>query len=721
MQGLFDAAYISILRREKEGALTRLKCREGTKPVGLLLPVLVCPYVKKEVKTNIFIDTVWKLSEIYRKEGFDEAAAITKISAQTELNKKLVKTFIDNKKMQINLFTGALEESTNYENTYLLYDLISGSYFDGYLNQRFLTDFQKFDKTQKDALSAKFTVNEESNLTYGPYYYVFSENINKIPESIPEPSVYTFRKITGRNWTITDKDRPIPAAIACRCYLPFQTPDELHIEFPWSNGDYIMPRYFLDLMEKHIPENETVYKEIERLKSRKKSIGLFSERDAYAEKIDKRYLNINRYENLWHQVSSLERAYDRYKSSRYTAGIDDVSMYRIEIAYQCHTVFEKLFAEVYKKRTKSGLPAVLANFDTTSDEARKQSVRDLLVKNGFYSGKEPDSVQLSVIDEIVSYSAGISNDRISGNIKLHKLFLACMSAAAEEPDLIPMKRAAADPVCLSFPEILTISLQQRNERGHKITEIQENKIPSAEDIELRYQMADHFIDILLAPRTNADEEYDEEDTLSGTFQAETDIFDKYPALKRRSSNDIRDIAEAVLKNLKEQNGNYFMDALTMLSKLVELLLAPEYKRNNLPFIAGKFNFSEDAKEEAKALVYSIKKKHGCQEYWIDKPDVRKYFRHKGSDLTRASASALYYIMIVYLDNYNPDYLDRILHEIPKLHKLIDACTIERAHSNETVFKNNLEKIQQFNDDLMETSNLVCEFLEKNGTSEKKSE
>ena len=711
---------IFLLQRDTEGKSKRPNCCGTTSSFGVLIPALAFPYLKvKAGKSSNFIrDTVCRLWEIYLAAGNDRESAIETITVKTGLEDVFVRYIIENQQLRRDLKTGEIEkENIETRRVWLFYDIFSESWMDGYLGDVLFSIYSDFDRIEEGENGIWLFTDEVKNYSYGPFYRMYCENVPDA-ERIPEPSKTDLSRMLRRDERISGREQPVPVWLAGRIYVPDGHPSSIHIEYPYPNGDIILSDAFVSKISK--TGNKTIENALFLLKEEAKRYILMSAAtgtDPYRKRILERFTGIENWAMLFNHLSELEMHRENYRNLKKNGSLDDIKNERSELAFCCHSVFESALIAAYNKRNSRNISAKLSGFVGETEEIKRNTINDLLFAAGFYLLDDESDEKKDVIDfllDVKDISPRYMTDYVP---QVNEIFLCVLGAACENPGLIPLKKAASDKLCSQLPSVLKKSLFERNEgKAHKSENIREQFIPEEDDILERCEMAFRLTEYLVTQTKKAPSEEKQSEILSAFSENEVmNVMEKYAALMRRPSNDIRNAAAPVISDLLLKSGLYYRDGLTLLATIMSALLAPkirEDKYSNVVLLFRNGSVSvQDMKTNNKKLVWDTLNKYGFSEDWKDIPNMSK-LPDKVSELNRQSAHALFYVAAVYLDQYEKDYLKKLLAEIPELHSLIDYFSSQRGHHGMADFKSDEAVINQKHMKLMECADKACTFLEE---------
>ena len=722
-----------LIQRKNSVPLLPERGLRTRKPELVMIPAIaykVC-LTKSNVPDNIVTRTVIDLAKYYERNGLEFGKTLDIVSERTKLDRPLVKAILKRYNNMLDAESDEENDGLIQEFYYTLYDPIMKRCFPDLIPAEVYEENSYFEETNpyfvdlnRDTERFSFKLSMSDSRRYGVNLLNFGLNNADIP--IDPKAIYSSRIINRYLRNSKNKLEYLgiseTVGLICSCFISEMDLSKIHVMSPTGNGtmDYLMEsiRTGIRSFPERNNELDSCIREMDKMrKSLLDRVETFIDaKDETKKQVLIGFPGISQYPDVWEHTAKLEAIYKNYISTL-DAGLDIASSNLNEIGRDFvvafYTLLEKVFAiSVVENYPHDKVPQMEALITPLNDHrnhapyfagiAERVGLDDTEMTVDFFQSPE-GKVNIKVLQRILSesFSGGKFKESLPELIVAH---LIQASASEDHPFRVAIMK------CPRLLKTAKRYLLKRNaaKHGNAIKEVNGFMLERREINEMLV-LVESMIDVLLVPRATFDELARNETDINNRQNAlikATEEIKSYPALSEEREVEVYETAKRVCYRFHYKDPEYFSECSNLLSVLLDVLLREFTVRSQLMDASNWFDgdrFSDNIR------IHELFEKYDCDYESDDKPNTAKIHTliHNPFKMT---LKCKFYLSVVVLDREKPDFLKRLLLQVPNLPRLIDAVCISRGHSASTDFSESMDGYSSFHGEYLEICNAFLGVL-----------
>lgn len=700
----------------------------------IMIPAIayqVC-LTQPSVHENIVTRTVVDLAGYYERSGFEFGKILDLIAERTKLERALVKAILKHHKNTLDVESDEENDEPTPEFYYVLYDPIMKICFPDLIPKKEYDQNTNFEETQPAWIdlnrgfgifsfslsmsdSRRFRCNVLScSLDY--------KDVPKDPKDFYSPRIISkYLRNPKNKLEYTGISEAV--GLICTCYVAEADLSKIHVMNPVDHGnmDHLMESITAGI--KSFPErNDELSTCVQELDKARKL--LLEKAETFLDAADEskkdvliNFPEINQYPEVLEkaaEVTAYRKSYIHALESENTADPSSLNDLGRSFVIAFYTLLEKIFAisvvkncPLDKVRQMDELVVHLKGYRNCvpyfAGLAEQIGLDDADMTVDFFQSPE-GKVKINNLKAILS--AAFSGGKFPES--LPELVVAHFIQATVSEDH-PFRRAVMK--CPTLLRTVKCFLWKRNaaKHGNAVKEVGAF-VMERQDINEMFVLAEAMIDILLVPRAASGSERNHnkevfDNRRNALIKAKEEL-KNYSALCDEREAAVHDVAEDVCYRFHYKDPEYFSECSNLLSALLDLLIREFTVRSQLRSAADWFEgnkFLDDTK------IHNLFDKYSCDYVSDDKPDTSKV-RTMINNPFRLSLKCKLYLAFVVLDKEKPEFLRKILLQVPSLPKIADTVCVSRGHSEATDFSLSPDGYQAFHKEFLEICNTFYEVL-----------
>lgn len=699
----------------------------------IMIPAIayqVC-LTKSNVPDNIVTRTVVDLTKYYERTGIEFGKTLDIVAGKTKLSRPLVKAIIKR-------YNNTLDVESNEENDgltqkfyYALYDPIMKRCFPDLIPKEeyeYNTYFEEKRPAYIDLNRAydsfSFTLSLSGSRRYNCNVLNYKFASNDIPN---DPKSFYNSRIINR-YLRDPKDKLEYVGISetigfiCTCFVSTIDLSKIHVMGLTGKGtmDHLMEsvktgiKTFPDLNSELI----TCVQELD--KARKLSLDKVETFIDAAGESKKRVLinfpGLNQYSEVLDKAAEVEtfhKSYTTALNSEYSADLTYLNEVGRDFIVASYSLLEKIFAisivknyphEKVKQMEEltEALKGRRNNAPYFAGIAEQIGLDDKDMTIDFFQSPE-GRVKNKTLNDILSasFSGGNFPESLPELVVAHFI-----QAAASENH--PFRKAIMK--CPDLLRTVKLFLWKRNAAKHGNTIREVNAfVMERRDINEILVLAESMIDVLLTPRASLSEQDRNKKDLDNRQNALIKAIEelkKYSALSDKREPKVYEASKNVCYRFHYKDPEYFAACSNLLSVIFDLLIREFTLPSQLKSAADWF---EGNKIDDDVKIHELFDQYACDYMSNDKPDTSKIHYLMNSPF-KLTLKCKFYLAIVALHMEKPDFLRKLLRQVPSLPKIVDTVCVSRGHNESTDFSVSSDGYQAFHTKFLEICNTFYEVL-----------
>ena len=699
----------------------------------IMIPAIayqVC-LTKSNTSDNINTRTVVDLTKHYESSGIEPGKALDIVAERTKLNRLLVKAIMKRYNNTLDVESNEENDGLTQEFYYTLYDPIMKRCLPDLIPKEEYEYDTCFEETRPSYIDLNrelgtfsFTLSMSDSRRYRCNvlnYNLESKNIPNDPKSFYSTRIIN-RYLRDPKSKLEYMGISETVGLICPCFISKIDLSKIHVMSPMGKGtmDHLMESIKTGI--KTFPDlNYELSACVQEMDKARKSLLDAAETfiDA-ADESKKRVLinfpGLSQYQQVLDRTAEVEALHKSYINALDSEGTADLSNLneigsRFIIAF--YTLLEKIFAisivknyphEKVKQMEKLTEPlnGHRNNAPYFAGIAEQIGLDDTDMTIEFFQSPE-GKVKIKYLNTILSASFTGGNFPES----LPELVVAhFIQAAASENH--PFRKAIMK--CPGLLRTVKLFLRKRNAAKHGNTINEVNAfVMERRDINEMLVLAESMIDVLLVPRASFSELDRNEMNINNRQNAlikATEELNKYSALSDQRESTVYETAKNVCYRFYYKDPEYISECSNLLSVLFDLLIREFTLPSQLHLAAGWFEgnrFIDDVK------IHELFDEYSCDYESNDKPDTSKILSLIHSPF-KMTLKCKFYLAIVVLHMEKPDFLRKLLLQVPSLPQVVDKVCVSRGHNESTDFSMSPDEYQAFHTEFLEVCNTFYEVL-----------
>lgn len=699
----------------------------------IMIPAIayqVC-LTKSNVPDNIVTRTVVDLAKYYERNGFEYEKTLDIIAERTKLERPLVKAIMKRYINTLDVESNEENDGLTQEFYYALYDPIMKRCFPDLIPKEEYEHNTYFEETRPAYIDLNrelgifsFTLSMSDSRRYRCNVLNYNLDSKDIPN---DPKSFYNTRIINRY--LRDPKSKLEymgisetVGLICPCFISMVDLSKIHVMSPTGKGtmDHLMESIKTGI--KSFPDLNTELSACvqEMDKARKSLLDKVETFIDAADESKKRVLisfpGINQYPEVLDktaEVEAIHKSYINALDSENTADLSNLNKIGRDFVVAFYTLLEKIFAisvvKNYPHEKVKQMEVLAAPLKGHRNDApyfagiaEQIGLDDTDMTVDFFQSPE-GKVKIKNLNAILSasFTGGKFPESLPELVVAHFI-----QAAAFENH--PFRMAIMK--CPRLLRTVKLFLRKRNaaKHGNTIHEV-DAFVMERRDINEMLVLAESMIDVLLVPRASFSEldrnETDINNRQNALIKA-TEELKKYSALSDEREFTVYETAKNACYRFHYKDPEYISECSNLLSVLFDLLIREFTVRSQLRLAADWFEgnrFIDDAK------IHELFDKYSCDYESNDKPDTAKILSLINSPFKMTLKCKLY-LTIVVLHKEKPDFLRKLLLQVPSLPKIVDTVCVSRGHSESTDFSMSPDGYQAFHTEFLEICNTFYEVL-----------
>lgn len=686
---------------------------------------------KSSVPDNIVTRTVVDLAKHYERSGYEFGKILDIVATRTKLERALVKAIMKRYNNTLDVESNEENDGLTQEFYYALYDPIMKRCFPDLIPKEEFernTYFEEVKPAYIDlnrefgTFSFTLSMSDSRNFRCNVLNYILdNKDIPNDPRSFYNTRIISQYLRNPKN-KLEYMGISETVGLICPCFISSVDLSKIHIMGPTGKGtmDHLMEsiktgiKLFPDLNT----ELSACLQELD--KARKLLLDKVETFIDAADESKKRVLvnfpGIAQYLEVLNktaEVVAIHQSYINTLDSEDTADLGNLNEMGRDFVVAFYTLLEKIFAI-----------SVVKNYP--HDKVKQMELLTAPLKGhcnyALYFAGIAEQIGLDDTDMTVDFFQSPG-----GKVKIKNLnsILSASFTGGKFPESLPelvvahfFQAAAfenhpfriAIMKCPRLLKTVKLFLQKRNsaKHGNAIHEV-DAFVMERRDINEMLVLAESMIDVLLVPRAAFDELERKETDINNRQNAMIKAIEEiknYSALSDQREAAVYDTAKNVCYRFHYKDPEYFSECSNLLSVLCDLLIREFTVRSQLRLAADWFEgnrFVDDAK------IHELFRQYSCDYESNDKPDTAKIHSLINSPFKMTLKCKLYLVIVV-LHMEKPNFLRKLLLQLPSLPKIVDTVCVSRGHSDSTGFSASPDGFQTFHAEFLGICNTFYEIL-----------
>lgn len=700
---------------------------QASKYEHIMIPAIayqVC-LTQSNAHENIVTRTVVDLAGYYERGGLEFGKALDLIAERTKLERTLVKAILKRHKNTLDAESNEENDGFTQEFYYVLYDPIMKLCFPDLIPKMEYDQNANFEETRpawidlnRELGAFSFALSMSDSRRFGCNVLNYNLENKDVPR---DPKDFYSARIVSR-YLRNPKNKleytgvSEAVGLICTCYVAQSDLSKIHVMNPLGKGnmDYLMDGITTGI--KASPErNSELSACVQELDKTRKSLLERSNTylDAASEnkkEVLSRFPGIKQYPEVWEEAAKITALRKSCIGALDSENISDSSSLNDlgrDFVIAFYTTLEKIFAKSVAKNYPRDKVKQMEELTVHLKEYRDHAayfaglaeqigLDDTDLNVAFFQSPE-GKVKIRTLNNILIKS--LTGEKFPES--LPELVMAHFIQAVVSEDH-PFRTAIMR--CPTLLKTVKRFLAKRNavKHGNAVKDVNAF-VMKRQDVEELLNLAESMIDVLLVPRAASCEfEHNKEDLdnrQNALIKAKEEL-KAYSALSNDREPAVRDAAEDVCYRFHYKDPEYFSECSNLLSALLDLLLREFTVRSQRLSAADWFagdKFSDDEK------IHALFAKYSCDYVSDDKPNTSK-IRTMINSPFKLSLKCKLYLAFAVLDKEKPEFLKKILLQVPTFPKIADTVCVSRGHNNSTDFSLSPDGYQAFHGEFLDICN-----------------
>jgi len=696
---------------------------------------------KKNFDENIFFQTVIKLWEIKRAEGFNNSQTLDYITRKTTLDRLVVKQILAQEKENSDRETHETNYGEETSDCFLIYEPIGKKFLHPCISKEDYENFHCVEsvipntKRHDISFSMQMADHDETALMLGLDHAGTSwdqfqtlTHPDQIPSNVLEESKRIIQTRPGSHVKVESAGNWEPVWLVCNCGVDPRdlTAVSVHSVVSDRYGKYLL-EILRDTAHNHPDANQELLRKLEKLEERRQvqlenAVRFDDEQRTAQTWLLSRYPGLCQYKDVQKKVSTFIA---RFPDDSSKAKDDDFygnstwrEERRKEIERDFHTAMEAVFTaavnSLYPANKDEEIGKAIANLQPGCKNSAAY-LAEMAKGIGFTDAErcrqffEVSSIRGSEISSILNLAGG-QERRKKGQYGLMELIIASMIEAYVEPQH-PFRKIASR--CPNFFDVVKKSKGKRDKVMHN--DEQGNPADAVEELFRKKALLECCLE-LLSGRSDKQQETKLQKKFDGQYAAKVkadQMAKHYASLIKLDGT--KEAAWGVCYRFNYRDPQFFSECYNLMDCLLFELICRYECPNGEDVLKQLFTGNTDA--ENWLPVQHLFEKYGCA-FLKDVPASKTCdLFGKGRESRKWPMRSKLAVVFVTFDHDQPAMLKELLAQFPDIVLVADEIHKGRGHNNHTDFSASQDGYQGFMTHLLSSCEAVATMIleeKKNG-------